>query len=181
MSAVDLRRLRAGEIIAGASGILLVVGLLLPWYTHEVATSFGPRPSLPSQNAFEALAVADLLLVILAVAAVGLAITTAAEKTVAVPIAYASLLSLAAVVGLILVLVHLGSSPTPAGGVPAETRVDTGTAGGLYLALLASLGILAGALLAMRDERLSRDGRPTDQTGRPLEQAPEIEHLATPR
>jgi len=167
-------------VIAGFSGVLLLLALLLPWYTHEVATSFGPRPSLPSQNAFEALAVADLLLLVVAVAAVGLAITTAAEKTVAVPIAYASLLSAASVIGFVVVLVHLGYSPAPGGDVPPETRVETGTAGGVYLALLATAAMFVGALFSMRDERLSKGGRLTDQTGKPVDRAPEAERLATP-
>ena len=53
--------------------------------------------------------------------------------------------------------------------------METGTAVGIYLALFASIGIFAGSLLAMRDERLSKRGRPTDPTGRPVAAAPEPE------
>lgn len=179
---MDLRRLRAGEFIAGVSGVVLLVALFLPWYTHDVATSFGPRPSLPSQNAFEALGVSDLLLLIVAVAAVGLAVTTAAEKTVAVPIAYASLLCVAGVVAIVVVLFHFGDSPAPSPPPPAALRnaVQTDEAIGIWLAWLASVGIFAGSLLSMRDERLSGGGRPTDQTGKPVDQVPEVERLAAP-
>lgn len=175
---MDLRRLRAGEVIAALAGVLLLLGLFLPWYSHDVVTSFGARPALPSQNAFEALAVTDLLLVLVAIAAIGLAITTAAENTVAVPIAYATLLAAAGIVATILVLVHLGA--TPAVSHPPETRVQTGTAAGAYVALLAAAGVLGGALLAMRDERLSKGGRLTDPTGRPLDRAPHVERLSAP-
>jgi hypothetical protein len=179
---VDLRRLRAGEVIAGFSGVVLVVALFLPWYTHDVATSFGPRPSLPSQNAFQAMAVADLLLLIVAVAAVGLAVTTAAEKTVAVPIAYASLLAVAAVVAVVIVLFHFGDTPAPSPPPPRALRssVQTDEAIGIWLAWVASVGVFLGSLLAMRDERLSRGGRPTDQTGKPVAHVPEVERLASP-
>ncbi len=165
----------------GLSGLLLVIALLVPWYTHDVLTSFGPRPSLDSQNAFEALAVADLILLVVALAGIGLAVTTAAEKTVAVPIAYASLLCAAGVVAVVIVLLHLGSSPDPGQSVPPETRVETGTAAGVYLALVSSIGIFAGSLLAMRDERLSKGSRLTDGTGRPVASAPEPELLSPPR
>ena len=68
----------------------------------------------------------------------------------------------------------------PGGDVPPETRVETGTAGGVYLALLATAAMFVGALFSMRDERLSKGGRLTDQTGKPVDRAPEAERLATP-
>jgi hypothetical protein len=176
---MDVRRLRAGEVIAGLSGLALIVALLLPWYTHEARSSFSVK--LPSQNAFEAFAVADMVLLAIAVAAVGLLIDTAIERTVAVPIAYASLLLLAAVVGLLVLLAHLGSSPEAPGPTPADTPVETSTAIGLPLAFLAMASLFAGALLAMRDERLSKGARSTDPTGRPVDRAPEIEQLPAPR
>jgi hypothetical protein len=179
---VDLRRLRAGEVIAGLSGVVLILALLIPWYTQEVVTSFGPSPSLPSQNAFDSMAVADLLLLVVAVAAIGLAVITAAEKTVAVPLTWASLLSLAALVAFVIVLFHLGSDPSPQGAARvAESRVETSTAAGAWLALAATAAIFAGALLAMRDERLSTDRRLTDQTGKPVDSPPEVERLPAPR
>ena len=177
-----MRRLRAGEVIAGVSGVVLIVALLLPWYTQQVVTSFGARPSLPSQNAFESMVAADLLLLIVAIAAVGLALITAMEKTVAVPLTWASLLSLATIVAFFLVLFHLGADPSPQGAERvADSRVETSTAAGAWLALLSTVTMFAGALLAMRDERLSKGGRLTDQTGRPVERAAEVEQLAAPR
>jgi hypothetical protein len=179
---MDVRRLRAGEVIAGVSGVVLIVALLLPWYTHEVVTSFGPRPSLPSQNAFESMAVADLLLLLVATGAIGLAVITALEKTVAVPLTWASLLSLATIVAFFLVLFHLGADPSPPGAERvADSRMETSTVGGAWLALLSTATMFAGALLSMRDERLSEGGRLTDQTGRPVDRAAEIEQLAAPR
>ncbi len=179
---MDLRRLRAGEVIVGLSGLLLVVALLLPWYTHDVATSFGPRPSLPSQNAFESMAVADLLLLIVAVAAVGLAIDTALEQTVAVPLdvrepAVARLARRADPGSdpprLLAGARAAACPPRPASRPPPRRAPD--------LALIATLVIFAGTLLAMRDERLSKAGRPTDQTGRPVDHVPEIEQPPAPR
>ena len=58
--------------------------------------------------------------------------------------------------------------------------METGTTGGIYLALVASIGIFGGSLLAMRDERLSKRGRLTDPTGKPVDAAPEPELLSPP-
>lgn len=176
---MDLRRLRMGELVASAGGALLVIALVVPWYSYDVATSFGAAPQLDSLNGFSAMAVADVVLLALALAALGLAVVTALEKTVAVPIAYASLLCLASLAGLVFAVTHLGSAPRPP-RVPAETSVESTTSAGPYLTLLAVLVILTGSLLAMRDERLSGRSRLTDGTGRPIGAAPEVERLAAP-
>ena len=99
------------------------------------------------------------------------------------PLTWASLLNLASLVAMVLVLVHLGASPEPAQSVAPEVRrsVETSTTGGVYLALVASVGMFVGTLLAMRDERLSKRGRLTDTTGQPVEAAPEPELLSPPR
>ena len=52
---------------------------------------------------------------------------------------------------------------------------------GLWLALAAALGIVAGGLVGMRDERLSRPGELTDQAGSPVAAPPEIENISAPR
>ena len=57
---VDLRRLRAGEWLAAAGGVLLIVSLLLPWYEGDSGDVTG----------FEALTVIDVLLAVIAVLAI---------------------------------------------------------------------------------------------------------------
>ena len=49
------------------------------------------------------------------------------------------------------------------------------------MALAATLGVVAGCFLAMRDERLTREGRHTDLTGVPVAQPLEVETLPAPR
>src|SRR5918995_8316 len=38
---MDLRRLRAGELLAGITGLVLLVALFVPWYSDEVGTRTG--------------------------------------------------------------------------------------------------------------------------------------------
>jgi hypothetical protein len=158
---MDLRRLRVGEWVAGLSGVALFVALFLPWYEGEPIRL----------TAWEALAVNDVILGAVAAAAVAMVAVTATQPVAAVPIAFQSLLALGGLVALVLVLVRVLWLPDL-----AETREW-----GLVVALAAATGIAGGALIAARDERLSRRGRHTDATGKPGPPPPEIEVLPAPR
>lgn len=93
-----------------------------------------------------------------------------------------------ALAGIAVVPVVAGA-PTAAPGVAYEALVLLGglvglvlcLAGGLWGALAAVAGLCAASLVAMRDERLSRGGKLTDATGRPVESAPVPEQLPAPR
>ena len=156
---MDLRRLRVGEWIVGASGVLLLVALFLPWYGD------------PSATAWESFTVLDVILALLALAAILVPILTTAQRVPALPLAYESLTALFGLLGLILVLIRVLNLPGEADGREI----------GLWLGLVATLGILAGGLIAMRDERRSPQGRHVDLSGVPVSSQPEIEKLPAPR
>jgi hypothetical protein len=158
---MDLRRLRAGDVVASVSGAALLVALFLPWYSAD-----GEEAS-----AWQALSAIDLVLALVALLAASLLPVTASQRVPAVPVALSAFVTLAGMIGLLLVLVRLGSLPGAADG----------REWGLWLGLLAVAGIVAGGGLAMRDERLSPAGRHTDLTGRPTPAPPEIEPLPAPR
>lgn len=158
---MDLRRLRAGEWIAGISGLVLLVALFLPWYGDDAG----------SRTGWESLGALDVLLAVVALSALAIPVVTALERVPAVPLAHQSLTTLAGMVAVLLVLIRVLNMPDWA------SERDWG----LWVGLAATLGIVAGGLLAMRDERLSRGGRPTDLTGVPVAAQPEIETLPAPR
>jgi hypothetical protein len=158
---MDLRRLRLGEWLAALSGGALLVSLFLPWYSAG-STDF---------SAWQALAINDVILAAISLFAISLLITTATQAAPAVPIASAAMATIAGLVALVLVLVRLAWLPDG-----ADSREPA-----VWLALLAAIGLLVSGVLAMRDERLSKPGRLTDSTGRPIEEAPEIEALRAPR
>lgn len=159
---MDLRRLRAGEWIVAASGTTLLLALVLPWYELDGgATATG----------WEGLAVVDAVLAVIAAAAVALPLVTASQRVPAVPIALDALVTLAGLVAAGLVLVR--TLDLPAGAAGREWA--------LWLGLAASVGILVGGMLAMRDERLSPPGRHTDLTGRPASPPAEVETIPVPR
>jgi hypothetical protein len=159
---MDLRRLRLGEWLAALSGGALLVSLFLPWY------SSGSGADL---SAWEAFAVNDVLLAGIALFALSLPVVTAVQAAPAVPIAQAAITTIAGLVAIVLVLVRLAWLPDLADSREA----------GIWLAFFAAIGVFISGVVAMRDERLSRPGRPTDPTGHPIEQPPEIEPLPAPR
>ena len=158
---MDLRRLRAGEWIAAVSGAVLLVSLFLPWYGAGTEDASG----------WEALAAVDVALALVAAFGVSLVVVTASQRVPAVPVALSAMVTLVGLIGLALVLIRLGNLPDGFDGREL----------GVWLGLLATIGIVAGAALSMRDERLSPPGRHTDLTGRPAPPPAEIEPLPAPR
>jgi hypothetical protein len=158
---MDVRRLRAGEVVASLSGAALFVSLFLPWYSSDGGEA----------TAWQALTAIDVVLAVVALLAASLLGVTATQRVPAVPIALSAFATIAGLIGLLLVLVRLANLPGAADG----------REWGLWLGLLAAIGIVAGSAFAMRDERLSPAGRHTDLTGRPGPPPPEIEPLPAPR
>ena len=156
---MDLRRLRAGEWLAAISGIALFVSLFLPWYGAgrqqgsvcivRYGDVLGGRAGgCGDVTGWESLTAIDILLALVAASAILLAIVTATQAVPAVPIALSALLSLFGLVGVILVLLRLLDTPDWADG----------REWGVWLGLAGAVGIVAGAMLSMRDE--SRPGAP---------------------
>jgi hypothetical protein len=155
---MDLRRLRVGEWIVGACGVLMLVALFAPWYGN------------PSSSAWEAFTILDVILALLALAALSVPLVTATHRVPAVPLAIESLTALFGSIGVLLVVIRVLNLPDDLHG----------REWGLWLGLVAALGIAGGALVAMRDERRSAGGRHTDLSGVPVGSPREIESLPAP-
>jgi hypothetical protein len=158
---MDLRRLRIGEWITAGSGICLLVSLFLPWYGSS---------SAPDTSGWQSLALLDIVLALIAATAVALLVVTAAQRLPAVPLTLNTFVALAGLLAVVLVLVRLADLPGD-----ADAREW-----GLWIGLAGALGIAAGALVAMRDERPARPGRHTDLSGRPAPSPPELEAIPAP-
>jgi hypothetical protein len=171
---MDLRRLRAGEWIVALSGIGLFVSLFLPWYGYEAA-----RPGLQVVGAhatgWEAFAVTDVLLAVLAAFGPALWLVTASQRTVPIPVALAGLTAFAGTIAVVLAVVRVLVVVAPGG------PIDTTRGAGAWVGLASAAGLAVGGWVAMRDERLSKPGRPTDATGKPSPPPPEIDPIPAPR
>jgi hypothetical protein len=185
---MDFRRLRVGEWVVGASGLLLFVALFLPWYELGEGIVVGPPDVLDAHaSAWDAFTVLDLLLALGALAAIAVVFVTAAQATPALPLALESLVALFGLLLVLLVVFRLAVPPdisfleSTAGPATREHVEDLDRAAGAWLGLAGALGIVVGGLVAMRDERRSPVGRATDLSGAPVTSQPEIETLPAPR
>jgi hypothetical protein len=159
---MDLRRLRVGEWMTAVSGVVLALALFRPWYSDEMA----------DYTAWEAFSVLDVLLLALALLAVGLLVLTAVQPTAAMGVAADALLTLVA--GAVAIPTVIRVLDVPALGAGAERAAFA------WVGLAAVLGVLVGSIVAMRDERLSKSGEQTDATGVPLGEPPAIETFPAP-
>ena len=121
---MDLRRLRAGEWIAAAGGIALIISLLLPWYE-------GPTETL---TGYQALSVIDILLTLIALLGIALAVLQVTQDTPAKPVAAGILTIVFGALGVLLVLFRLIDSPSDGLDVRA----------GAWLGLVAAIALTAG-------------------------------------
>lgn len=161
---MDLRRLRAGEWLAAAAGAVLIVSLFGPWY----------EAGSLEVTAWEAFSIFDVLLFVSGAIGLGVLFITASQRTAAVGIATQALAFL--ITGPIAVAALLRVLNLP-GDLDAAGAGRTAFA---WIGLLAAAGVAAASLVAMRDERLSKPGRPTDPTGVPVEAQAEVEVLPAP-
>jgi hypothetical protein len=145
---VGLRWLRIGELIVLAGVACIVYSLFVRWYegpggTLDAWDTFGPGMAL-----------------ILAAGAAGLAlvVSTATERTVALPVALSVWSVVLGLAGVIAAIVRVLERPDH------STEVCVGA----WLALAGTVLILVGAWQTMRDEHTSRYD-PAEPEPRPLE------------
>ena len=137
-----MRRVRAGEIFAGAAGVVLLASMFLSWY------SVSSRDD--SLTAWGAFSVVDVLIAIVALLGIALALSEVIGRGPALPVALAVITTTLALAGTLLLLYRILNQPGPNDLISVEA--------GAYLGLLASLGVFLGAWLSLSDER----PRPSD-------------------
>ncbi len=171
---MDVNRLRFGEMITAASAAVLFLVMFLPWY--------GGNRGGGSFNAWETFTLIDIYLFLVILLAIGLAVLTMTQRTVALPLSASVLVTAVAGLGVLLVLYRLINEPgftDKTGGVNIPDSY-IGIKIGAYLGLLAIAGIAFGGFMSMRDEgasfgsaasRLAAQTRPAP-TPAPPRQAP---------
>lgn len=141
--------LRTGEKIAGLSGVaLLVVMFLLDWFSVSAAGGIGPSFG---GNAWDTMELIRFVLLLAALSAVALAVTSATQSDVSMPVALSALT--AGLGGLAVLLVAFRILSPPDGGL--GDLIDVGRSIGVFLGLVAAAGIGYGGWTAMQDEGTS--------------------------
>lgn len=145
---MDVDRLSTGEKIAGASAVLLFIFMFFEWFSVDV--SDGLIGGSQGGNAWEWLDVIPIILLLAIVAAVAVAVVRLTDAVFEPPI---SMNAVVAILGGISVLLILYRIVNPPGGddFPGLT-IDVSPAFGIFLGLLAAVGIAYGGYRAMQEE-----------------------------
>jgi hypothetical protein len=177
---VELSRLRPGELIAGAGGIVLLVVMFLDWYAAGGRTEFQGQDIEISLGftAWQAFSVTDIILALTALAAIGLAVITAARRSPALPVAASVITTTLGALATLLVLYRILNQPGPNDFVEVKL--------GAFLGFLSVLAIAVGGFRSMRDEEgegapMPTDVRPTPAPEGPTDPAPPPEADPEPR
>jgi hypothetical protein len=147
-----MRAVRPADVLTGAAGTALLVSMFLPWYA--------PRGRTETVNAWQAFAVTDLLLALVAVLALALAASQVAARGPALPVALAVITTAVAIGGMLVLVFRLVDQPGPNDLI--ELRA------GAYAGLAAVLLTAVGAWAALSDER----PRPSDPRARTVDRRP---------
>jgi hypothetical protein len=140
-------RVGAGELIAGASGVLLLISMLLPWYGRE--TDIAGAVVTESWTAWQSLSVIAVLLFAIGMAAIAVPVGRALWAS---PERFRDdrALFMLGVLGMVLVLFRLVDMPIAGIDVQHGDSIDSSRGAGLFLALLATAGIAYGGRRAAR-------------------------------
>jgi hypothetical protein len=151
--------LRTGEKIAGVSGVaLILIMFIFDWFSIEAGVE-GFSVSAGG-NAWEWFSVIDIVLFLAAIAAIALAVMSATQSQVDMPIALSAVT--AGLGGLATLLVLYRIIDPPDGG--AGDLVDVSRSIGVWLGLIAAAGVTYGGWRAMQEEGTAYAG-PADRLG----------------
>jgi hypothetical protein len=148
-----MRRLRDGEWIAGAGAIALLASLSLHWYGFS-----GARGA--EATAWQALAMLDVLLALLALVPLALVFLQATRESPSLPVAFSVFTLLSGLLATLLILYRIAAQPGP------DELVDLQA--GAFLALAAGIVVTVGGWRSLRAEAIPN---------RPL---PAVEELPAP-
>lgn len=157
---MDTSRLRFGEMIAAVSGAVLLLVMFLSWYKYDLKLGNGvadqfAKSALSSVDttatAWQAFGFVDIVMFLAALVAIGLAVLTMTQRSVALPVAASVIVT--AIGGFALLLVIIRFIDPPGGNLPDQVEIKRQF--GLFLGLLATAGIAGGGFLSMREEGTS--------------------------
>jgi hypothetical protein len=149
-----MSRLSRGELIAGGSGLALLVVMFLPWYGVDV--NLGGFSASESGNAWEVFSYIDIVLFLVGAAAVGLAVARLADVALPPDLPVGTILTGLGALAVLLVLYRIIDVP----GTDIPATVDFGRKFGLFLGLIAAGGVAYGGYLSMGEAPRTVDAPP---------------------
>lgn len=148
MNDLDPRRLRLGEIVAGASAALLLIFLFVPdWYAVNglLGQTAGNLGAKTTWNGWWGLSGLRVLALVTIVTALALTYFQLAGRRPAIPVVLSVIVTVLGGANAIAVIYRVLAGP-PSNGSLLHQRA------GAYLGLVAALGIAYGGYKSMRQE-----------------------------
>ncbi len=152
---MDVNKLNTGEKVAGVSAVLLFVSMFLDWFGVEISgeggsVSFG---SGAGGSAWDALDFIPIVLVLAVVVAVVNAVLRLSDSEYEPPISMNVVVAVLGGISVLLILFRIISPPGfgTFGGVSVDATLEYG----IFLGLLAAIGIAFGGYKAMQEEGIS--------------------------
>ncbi len=155
---MDVSRVRRGEMIAAVSALaLLLIMFIFQWFGNDAGGA----------NAWESFSLIDIILFLTILAAIGAAVMAANAQSVNLPVALSAIVTALGVLSVLLILFRIIDPPDFGVGDAIDQAeafgvdvgdVEIGRKIGVFLGLLAALGIAYGGFEAMRDEGTSIKG-----------------------
>jgi hypothetical protein len=157
---MDFTRLTQGEKIAGVSGIaLLLIMFIFKWFGLEIGSVAVPDFGVigggeETRNAFGSYGFIDIILFITVAAAIGLALISASQTEVGLPVAASAIVAGLGILSVVLIIISI-ISPPDFGVDLSGTGIDQTRKIGVWLGLIAAIGVAYGGWRAMQEEGTS--------------------------
>jgi hypothetical protein len=152
---MDVDKLSTGEKVAGASAVLLFIFMFFDWFSVEVSGGSGvfAASAVAGGNAWDALDFIPIVLIVTILAALGVVVLRLTDSAYEPPISANAVVSVLGGLSVLLILFRIVD--TPGGGSIPGLSVDVSPALGIFLSLLAAIGIAYGGYRAMQEEGAS--------------------------
>jgi hypothetical protein len=150
---MDFTRLTQGEKIAGVSGIaLLLIMFIFDWFGLKADVAGFTAEG--SRNAWGSYGFIDIVLFITVAAAVGLALISASQTEVGLPVAASAVVAGLGILSVVLIIISI-ISPPDFGVDLSGSGIDHTRKIGVWLGLIAAIGVAYGGWRAMQEEGTS--------------------------
>jgi hypothetical protein len=144
---MDVDRLSTGEKIAGASAVLLFIFMFFDWFSVDVE---GGLISVDVGNAWDTLDLIPIILMLAIVAAIAVAVIRLTDAVFEPSVSINAVVSILGAISALLILYRIVNPPDA-----PVSNIDINPALGIFLGLLAAVGIAYGGYRAMQEEGTS--------------------------
>ena len=140
-----MRRVRAGDVLAGAAGVVLLASMFLDWYSVSPDAALGGDGRVRGVSAWGAFTVVDVFLALVALLGIALALSQVVGRGPALPVALGVITTTLALAATLLLLYRIVNQPGPNDVI--------GVSLGAWVGLAGCLGVFVGGWLSLSDER----------------------------